>query len=155
MGPTLVRIKIKNPEKPRLEKEEEFLVDSGAVYSVVPAKTLKSLGLSPQREQEFTLVDGTKVKRKIGHALFEFNGHQAPLPVVFGERGDSTLLGIVTLESMGIVLDPFKRKLKPMKFWLVLIDLSLVYESNTGSIELLSQITCPAGYWSELLSIFM
>lgn len=119
MGITLIRAKIKNPEKPKLEKEEEFLVDSGAIYSVVSTKTLKSLGISPQRKQEFTLADGTKVKREIGYALFEFGGHQAPSPVVFGKKGDSNLLGVVTLESMGLVLDPFKRKLKPMRLLLV------------------------------------
>ena len=119
MGITLIRARIKNPEKPKLEKEEEFLVDSGAIYSVVPAKILKSLGLSPQREQEFTLADGTKVKREVGYALFEFDGHQAPSPVVFGKRGDSILLGVVTLESTGLVLDPFKRKLRPMRLLLV------------------------------------
>lgn len=119
MGITLIRAKIKNPQKPQREKEEEFLVDSGAIYSVVPAKTLKSLGLSPQREQEFTLADGTKVKRKIGYALFELNGQQAPSPVIFGKRGDSTLIGAVTLEAMGLMLDPFKRKLRPMRLLLV------------------------------------
>lgn len=95
MGITLIRAKIRNPKKPSLEAEEELLVDSGAIYSIVPAKVLKKLGLSPQREQEFTLTDGTKIKREIGYALFEFDGYQAPSPVVFGKRGDSSLLGMI------------------------------------------------------------
>ena len=32
-----------------------------------------------------------------------------------GEPGDEPLLGVITLENLGLVLDPFKRELRPMK----------------------------------------
>jgi hypothetical protein len=32
--------------------------------------------------------------------------HRGASPVIFGERGDSTLLGAVTLEALGVILDP-------------------------------------------------
>lgn len=35
-------------------------------------------------------------------------------PVIFGEKGDSTLLGTVSLESLGLMLDPLKRALRPL-----------------------------------------
>jgi hypothetical protein len=35
-------------------------------------------------------------------------------PVIFGEKGDSTLLGIVTLEALGVILDPIRRELRPL-----------------------------------------
>ena len=35
-------------------------------------------------------------------------------PVIFGEKGDSTLLGAVTLEALGVILDPIKRELRPL-----------------------------------------
>ena len=34
--------------------------------------------------------------------------------VVFGEEGDSTLLGAITLEAMGLTLNPIKRELSPI-----------------------------------------
>jgi hypothetical protein len=34
--------------------------------------------------------------------------------VIFGEKDDSTLLGIVTLGALGLILDPFKRELRPL-----------------------------------------
>ena len=34
--------------------------------------------------------------------------------VIFGDGEDSTLLGTVTLEALGFVLDPFKRELRPL-----------------------------------------
>jgi hypothetical protein len=35
--------------------------------------------------------------------------------VIFGEEGDEPLLGATTLESLGLVFDPFKRRLLPMR----------------------------------------
>lgn len=119
MGITLVRAKVKNPKNPQREFEEEFMVDSGAIYSIVPTPYLKKLGIKPHRKQEFTLADGTKVEREIGDAIFELEGRRAASPIIFGKRGDSFLLGAFTLEALGLMLDPFKRKLKPMKLLLV------------------------------------
>jgi hypothetical protein len=35
--------------------------------------------------------------------------------VILGIPGDEPLLGVVTLEILGLVLDPFQRTLRPMK----------------------------------------
>jgi hypothetical protein len=34
--------------------------------------------------------------------------------VILGEPGDEPLLGVITLEVLGLVLDPFKRTLQAM-----------------------------------------
>jgi hypothetical protein len=34
--------------------------------------------------------------------------------VIFGEKGDSTLLGAMSLEALGLALDPLKRELRPL-----------------------------------------
>lgn len=115
MGMTTVKTIIKNPEDPKRILEDDFLVDSGAIYSVVPSKELKKIGISPHRKQEFTLADGTKVEREVGDAIFELEGIQGAAPVIFGKQGDSLLLGVFTLEALGLILDPFQRKIKPMK----------------------------------------
>jgi hypothetical protein len=41
--------------------------------------------------------------------------------VVLGERHDDALLGAVTPEALGLVLNPFERKLRPMRMRLVSI----------------------------------
>lgn len=43
----------------------EFLVDTGAAYTVVPLTMAKKLGLKADRTQGFTLADATLVKRKL------------------------------------------------------------------------------------------
>ena len=92
-----------------------FLVDSGAVYSVLPHQAWTALGLAPTRRMEFVLADGTTIERDVSHCFFAYAGVEAPSPVVLGEMDDDALLGTVTLESMGLVLNPFTRKLRPMR----------------------------------------
>jgi len=111
MGITNVSLKVKNPKAPSKMYEGEFLVDSGASYTVVPSRILKKLGIKPQQEEKFSLANGKTIKRKVGSAFYEFQGIEAAAPVLFGEKDDSPLLGIFTLEALGLTLDPLKRKL--------------------------------------------
>ncbi len=111
MGITTVRLTVKNPAQPEKIFAENFLVDSGATYTIVPADILQRLNIQPVREETFSLADGRLVKRKVGNALFEFQGIESTAPVLFGEKDDSLLLGVLTLEAIGLTLDPLKRKL--------------------------------------------
>lgn len=115
MGMTVVNLKVKNPQDENRFIEEEFLVDSGATFPVVPKALLEKIGIKSQREQKFTLADGRIVRRNVGEAIFEFQGKRAPAPVVIGRKDDSLLLGTLALEAMGLILDPFQRKLYPAK----------------------------------------
>jgi clan AA aspartic protease len=115
MGITVVILKVRNPKDERRLIEEKFLVDSGASFSVVPGPLLDKIGIKPRREQEFTLADGTTIKRKVSEAVFEYRGNRATSPVVIGKKNDSLLLGTITLETMGLVLDPFERKIYKAK----------------------------------------
>ena len=42
-------------------------------------------------------------------------GLEGHSPVVLGEVADEALLGAVTLENLGLVLNPFDRTLRPMR----------------------------------------
>lgn len=118
MGLTFVQARVINPKTEKESFEEEFLVDSGATYSVVPQEKLERIGVKPLDTMTFTLADGMKTERKIGEAMFEFEGIKRTSPVVFGKKGDSALFGALTLESLGLILDPFQRKLRPMKLFM-------------------------------------
>lgn len=119
MGMTYIEAKIYNPAKPIRGKKERFLVDSGAIYSVVTAENLKRLGIKPYGKERFTLANGEVVEREIGDAIFEIQNKKRASPVVFGEKGDSSLLGALTLESLGLFLDPLQRKLKPLPMLMI------------------------------------
>lgn len=95
-----------------------FLVDSGATYSLLPTETWQAIELTPKRTETFSLADGTLVQRKVSEchvALPQGDGHT---PVILGEPGDEALLGVVTLEILGLVLNPFNRTLQPMRMLL-------------------------------------
>jgi len=95
-----------------------FLVDSGATYSVLPKAAWQAIGLEPKRRLSFTLADGTTVERSVSEAFVSLPQGEAHTPVILGEEGDEALLGTVTLEILGLVLNPFDRTLRPMRMLL-------------------------------------
>jgi len=111
MGITKVSLKIMNPGDPSKFFDGEFLVDSGASFTVVPETELKKLGIKVQGSERFVLADGKVIERKVGSALYEYKGSQRAAPVMFGKKGDNLLLGVFTLEALGLSLDPLKREL--------------------------------------------
>ncbi len=114
MAITHVLVKVGNPADPSRFLEEEPLVDSGAVYSVVPRRRLVEIGISPHSRRTFILANGQSIEREIGTAIFEYQGRRGDSLVIFGEDGDQGLLGSTTLEGFGLILDPFRRELKPL-----------------------------------------
>ena len=72
MGLTVLEIDVGNQAAPEITERIEFLIDSGAICSVVPSEVWTRLGLRPLVAQEFRLADGTKIARKKGVALFQY-----------------------------------------------------------------------------------
>jgi predicted aspartyl protease len=93
-------------------------VDSGATYSLLPHPEWQTIGLEPKRSMRFTLADGTSIGRQVSECHLALPQGEGHTPVILGEPGDEALLGIVTLEILGLVLDPFKRTLQPMRMML-------------------------------------
>ena len=114
MGLTVLEIEVGNPANPEVTEKVEFLIDTGAVYSVVPTPILEKLGIKPLTEEEFRLANGDKVVRKKGGALYKYGDRIGVADVIFGEEDDHKLLGAFTLEALGLTIDPLKRELKPL-----------------------------------------
>lgn len=100
------------------ERAVRFLIDSGATYTLLGLEHWKAIELTPQRVMEFTLADGTVIKRNVSECLLTLPQGKGHTPVILGEEGDECLLGMVTLEILGLRLDPFRRTLEPMKMML-------------------------------------
>ena len=113
MGLTHVRVTVGNPADDR-RADVQCLVDSGAVYSLIPRGVLERLGIASHSERDFVLANGDVIRRHLATAAFEYNGLRGDSMVVVGEPGDDPLLGATTLEGFGLVLDPFRRELRPM-----------------------------------------
>lgn len=93
-----------------------LLVDSGATYTVLRREVWKYLELTPKRNVELVLADGTVITRQLSEAVIELPGYgEYTSPVILGEEEDENLLGTVTLEIFGLILDPLKRILRPLR----------------------------------------
>ena len=114
MGLMVLEIEVGSPANPDITERIELLIDSGAIYSVVPTSTLDWLGIRPLAEQQFRLADGSKIVRKKGVAIFKYGERIGGADVIFGEPEDSSLLGAFTLGALGLALDPLRRQLREL-----------------------------------------
>jgi predicted aspartyl protease len=96
----------------------QFLVDSGATYTLLPYDSWRALGLLAKRSIRCRLADGTVIEREVSECHITLAQGDAHTPVILGEPGDEALLGAITLEILGLVLNPFTRTLQPMQMLL-------------------------------------
>ncbi len=114
MGAIHVTVTIRNPADPEKFWEDLFLVDTGAIDSLVPRDSLESIGLKPKAQRTYELADGSEIKMDITTADIEFMGEIVGGTIIFGEPGTEPILGVTALESVGIDIDPRNQKLKRM-----------------------------------------
>lgn len=114
MALTYVKVRVGNLANGRWAEDVNCLVDSGAVYSLIPGRVLRKLGIKPHSAREFVLANGETVRRRLATATFEYEGRRGDSMVIVGEPGDDPMLGATTLEGFGLALDPFRREFRAM-----------------------------------------
>jgi clan AA aspartic protease len=97
----------------------EALVDTGATNTVIPGDLLRRLGVQPYSKSVFQLADGREVELDVGRAWIAVDGRREFTQVVFGDPGTEPILGAVTLEEMGLGVDPVAKRLIPVKKYLM------------------------------------
>ena len=117
MGTFLIPVEASNLDQTKSETTEA-LVDTGATYTTLPTSLLRRLGISPHEQRRFSLANGVKLTRDVGWARLKIDSKQTYTLVVFGDEGAKPLLGAVTLEEMGLGVDPVARKLVPVDGYL-------------------------------------
>ena len=101
-----------------VSKEVTLLADTGAIYTVLPRSLLEELGVKPIGSRKFKLADGRIVEREVGLVGIEIADIKTHTIVVFGDE-NIYLLGVVTLEELGLQVDPVKGELKPLELLLM------------------------------------
>ncbi len=122
MGYTKVRVRISNPDQPSKYREIELLVDTGAVYTVISARLLREIGIQSVDKMDFHSISNEKLTRGVGVSIIEVMGKRWLTNVIFGEEGDNEVLGVTTLEQLGLQVDPMKGEIKPMPLYLLHIS---------------------------------
>jgi clan AA aspartic protease len=112
VGITQVTVAVRNPARPTRLWEALFLVDTGAIDCLVPAKQLRALGLKPRGKRTYQLADGSEVTLRITVAEIEFMGETVGATVIYGPDDAEPILGVTALESVGIEVDPRSQRLK-------------------------------------------
>ena len=110
------KVKVSNSKDPHQFFEEEFWVDTGALYSFVPEDYLEGISAEPSVKRNLILADGREDTRLLGFCNFEIEGLEGiiPCPVIFARKGSLFLIGATALENFGVEVDPIQKKLKPI-----------------------------------------
>ena len=104
---------IRNPADYEKSWEGTFLVDTGAIDSVVPRPVLEGVGLRPKGEGVYTLADGSEVRMEVTTRDVEILGEIAGATIVFADDdGAIPLLGVTAMESAGIEVDSRNERLR-------------------------------------------
>src|SRR5687768_16497941 len=99
MGLTHVTVRLFNSKSPDTY-EADFLVDTGAMYSMAPAFELKKIGMLPVGKDLYELANGELVEFEHGNAELAFMGEEViPVRIIFGPDDSKPLLGVVALET--------------------------------------------------------
>jgi clan AA aspartic protease len=116
MGMFKKRVKVSNSKKTEMFFEEEFWIDTGAMYSFVPEDLLERIGVEPSATRNLVLADGRQEKRLLGFCDFQIEGLEGaiPCPVIFAPKGSLLLIGATALENFGVEVDPIQKRLKPV-----------------------------------------
>lgn len=116
MGMFKKKVKVSNSKNPDKFFEEEFWVDTGALYSFVPEDYLERIDVEPLVKRNIILADGREDTRLLGFCNFQIEGLEGniPCPVIFARKGSLFLLGATALENFAVEADPVQKKLKPI-----------------------------------------
>ena len=104
MGLIYTDIRLSNPTGDP-ERTVEALVDTGSLYTTVPASLLEEIGTERIRQMRFELADGSFMETDVGVAVIAIDGHEAATIVAFGPEGVEPLLGAMSLQQLEMAVD--------------------------------------------------
>ena len=117
MGHVWVGVGIANPITGQ-RVDVKALVDTGAKFTVVPWWVHERLG--------FMIVGRRGVRTAKGYtefdesfALVEVKGRRAVTPILISRELSETLIGVITLEALGLTVDPTTGELKEVEILLL------------------------------------
>ena len=114
MGVPHVDVTIRNPSEPERSWKGPFLVDTGAIDSLVPRPCLEAIGIEPEGQRVYELADGSEIEMDVAVARIEFMGEFVGGTIIFGDADAEPLLGVTALESVGVEIDPQNQRLKKL-----------------------------------------
>ena len=85
----------------------------------MPASLLEKIDVKPTSTRRFKLANGKVESYPTGEAYIEVAGQGATSIVAFLPDGSTPLMGVTTLELLGLQVDPTTGELKPLELLLL------------------------------------
>lgn len=90
----------------------QILIDTGATYTVLSPEVTRQVGATrAPLTMNVELGDGRKVKAAVYYAIASIDGREGPA-IVLAFEGAKEVIGVQTLEALGLKLDPATGKLE-------------------------------------------
>jgi len=119
MGFVKTGIRVSNPSDPSKYAELELLVDTGATFTLIPRAVFQEIGVEADTKFKLRVADGRFIERDGTTVWVEVAGKGYKVPVLIGEEEDAPVLGVTTLEILGLEVDPITQRLKPTEYLLL------------------------------------
>jgi predicted aspartyl protease len=105
-------VALKRPGSTVNRFESIFVINKAISDTMAPASDLTRVGIEPAGRLTYELADGTLQEFSFGIAQIEFMGEITAGRVIFGPEGTEPILGVIALQSVGIIVDPRTESLK-------------------------------------------
>lgn len=112
MGLTHIDARIQSFDGSGESFETKFLVDTGAMDCLAPRTALSKAGVRQEGIDTYELASGEWVDYPFGWARILFMNANVVTKIIFGPDNVEPILGVMALESAGIVVDPKTQTLK-------------------------------------------
>jgi len=106
-----VQVIVENPIK-LLREKIELLVDTGATLPWIPKRILEIIEVEPIGRKKFKTINGNIIERQVSFVKIRYGEAEAIVEVVMAEEGDTPVLGVVALESLGYRVNPVTGELE-------------------------------------------
>ena len=119
MGHVRVPIKLANAEHRELSVDvEDALVDTGATWTTIPRSLADELQLPAIGEVTGRTAGGTQTLEQ-SYCYFELEGKTGVGPLLISDMVDIVLIGVLTLESAALAVDPSSGRLTETELYLL------------------------------------
>ena len=119
MGTFRVEATVTNLADSTMRTTVALLVDTGATWTTLPGDLATQIGAAALGTRRVRLADGRVEEWPAAAIHIILDGHEGPTFCLIGPRGGPALLGAVTLEELGLAVDPAARRLIPATGYLM------------------------------------
>lgn len=111
MGAFAVKFTVSHPLQTDRRLELEGLVDTGALFTQIPADILAQIGIVPSGSRAIHYADGSRDIVPVAKADVAIDGIETATMILCGRPRSLVLLGATILETLGLDVDPIHKKL--------------------------------------------